>query len=394
MLLVILSTVLNFYTNDVVVKRADSTIIPTIGMEILDNDTVIANDSSQAEILYSDSSTLYIDENSRIATSGIEKRSVFISIGRVWAKVKRLVKGESFEVRSPLSVSGVMGTEFEASYINDESMVKVVEGKVNTKDNQTGQEVILEKERMARVRRNMKMEVRAFKLQELKRWHEWKKGHLEFLLRKIEEALSQGRIMQASRLIAQGYVLARRLNMSDEYKQRIEKLKKKYESLKEKQGIIDRRVKEINVSYNAIMLGLNRKEPQLMELTAKIKRLSMQATELENYVNRQNVFIAKQQSAVVKRQMGEIEGLIKKIKPQTIYEWNQKIDNDYQFLQTAQKMPGLPAGTKSKVVMTSKRIEELRDRLRRVKIVLVKDMNAYKKIKLALIKLKIETKQK
>ena len=394
MLLVILSTVLNFYTNDVVVKRADSTIIPTIGMEILDNDTVIANDSSQAEILYSDSSTLYIDENSRIATSGIEKRSVFISIGRVWAKVKRLVKGESFEVRSPLSVSGVMGTEFEASYINDESMVKVVEGKVNTKDNQTGQEVILEKERMARVRRNMKMEVRAFKLQELKRWHEWKKGHLEFLLRKIEEALSQGRIMQASRLIAQGYVLARRLNMSDEYKQRIEKLKKKYESLKEKQGIIDRRVKEINVSYNAIMLGLNRKEPQLMELTAKIKRLSMQATELENYVNRQNVFIAKQQSAVVKRQMVEIEGLIKNIKPQTIYEWNQKMDNDYQFLQTAQKMPGLPAGTKSKVVMTSKRIEELRDRLRRVKIVLVKDMNAYKKIKLALIKLKIETKQK
>ena len=63
MLLIILGTVLNFYTNDVVIKRADSTIIPTIGMVIQDNDTIIANDSSQAEILYSDSSTLYIDEN-------------------------------------------------------------------------------------------------------------------------------------------------------------------------------------------------------------------------------------------------------------------------------------------------------------------------------------------
>jgi hypothetical protein len=394
MLLIIFGTILNFYTNDVVIKRADSTIVPTIGMVIQDNDTIIANDSSQAEVLYSDSSTLYIGENSRIVTSGVEKRSVFISIGRVWAKIKRLVRGESFEVKSPLSVSGVLGTEFEASYINDESEIKVVEGKVTAKDRQTGREIILEKEKMAKIRRNTEMEVREFKLQELKRWHQWKKGHLEFLLRKIEEALSQGRVMQASRLIAQGHVLARRLKLTDEYKHKIDKLKKEYENLKEKQGVIEKRIKEINGSYNTIMPNLNRKEPHLMELTAKIKRLSMQATELENYVERQNVFIAKQQLTVVNRQMDEIESLIKNIKPQTIYEWNHKIDNDCQFLQTAQKMPGLAADTKSKVIMTYKRVEELRDRIRKAKIVLVKDMNAYKKIKLELIKLKVETNQR
>ncbi|MEJ2356342.1 MAG: hypothetical protein P8Y62_10700, partial [candidate division WOR-3 bacterium] len=72
MFLIILGTILNFYTNDVMIKRADSTIIPTIGMEILNEDTIIANDSSQAEILYADSSTLYIDQNSRIVTSGKE----------------------------------------------------------------------------------------------------------------------------------------------------------------------------------------------------------------------------------------------------------------------------------------------------------------------------------
>ncbi len=394
MLYLILGTILNFYTNDVVIKRADSTIVPTIGMVILDNDTIIANDSSQAEILYPDSSTLYLDENSRIVASGVEKRSVFISVGRVWAKIKKLMKGESFEVKSPLSISGVLGTEFEVSYINDESEIKVVEGKVNTRDEQTGREVILEKEKMAKIRRNQEMEVREFKLKELKRWHEWKKGHLEFLLRKIEEALSQGRPMQASRLISQGYILARRLNLYDEYEHKIEKLKKEYENLKEKQGILEKRIKEINVYCNAATLDLNRKGPQLMELTAKIRRLSMQAAELEGYVNKQNTFIAKQQLSVINRQIDEIESLIKNIKPQTIYEWQQRLDNDCQFLQNALKMPGITSDTRSKAQITSIKVEELRDRVQRIKIDLVKDMSAFKKIKLDLLKIKIETNQR
>ena len=89
--ILLLGTVLNIYTNDVVVKRGDTTIVPTIGMELMDNDTVIAGDSSKAEILYADSSMLYLDANTRIATtSGEKKRSIFLSFGRIWAKVKKL----------------------------------------------------------------------------------------------------------------------------------------------------------------------------------------------------------------------------------------------------------------------------------------------------------------
>lgn len=394
MLLIILGTILNFYTNDVVIKRADSTIVPTIGMVIQDNDTIIANDSSQAEILYADSSTLYIDENSRIATSGIEKRSVFISVGRVWAKIKRLVKGESFEVKSPLSVSGVMGTEFEVSYIDDESQVKVVEGKVTTQDKQTGEEVILEREKMAKIGRNMAMEVKSFKLKELKKWHEWKKDHLEFLLKKIEHALSKGRTMQASRLIAQGYVLAKRLDLDDEYKVRIEELKKKYELLEEKQGVIENRLNSINLSYNTINSALNRREPKLMELSSKIKRLSLQVTELEGFIAKDRPLIAKQQLNLINYQITQIETLIKDIKPQDIYEWARKVENDYEFLSNAQKMSALDTDLASKVRITSKRIKELNDRIRRAKFILVKDLSAFKKIKLELVKLKIDINQR
>ena len=394
MLLLIIGATLNFYTNDVVIKRADSTIIPTMGMEILDNDTIISNDSSQAEILYSDSSTLYIDENSKISTMGTENRSVFISIGRIWAKIKKLVKGESFEVKSPLSVSGVMGTEFEVSYSGEESLVKVVDGKVNTKDNQTGKEIILEKERMAKIRRNMQMEVRAFKLQELKKWHEWKRNHLDFLLRKIELALSKGRTMQASRLISQGRILARRLKLTDEYENRINLLKEKYENIEEKQGLINNRLKEIKLSHQTIMLDLNQKEPKLMELGAKTKRLSMLTAELEGLISKQSTFSVNQQSKIINRQMTDIENIIKNIKPQLIYEWHRKIESDYQFLQNAKKMPQLNPRTISEIQLISKNTEELKDRVTRDKINLTKDMSIYKKIKIKLIKFKIETDQR
>ncbi len=394
MLLLILGTILNFYTNDVVVKRADSTIIPTIGMVLQDNDTIISNDSSQAEILYSDSSTLYIDENSRISTSGIGERSVFISIGRVWAKIKKLIKGESFEVKSPLSVSGVMGTEFEVSYINDESQIKVMDGKVATQDKQTGREVILEREKMAKIRRNMEMEVREFKLKEMKKWYEWKKDHLEFLLMKIEQALIKGRVKQASRLIAQGYVLARRLKLADEYRIKIEELKKKYEQQEEKQGFIEKRLDNINLSYNTIRAGLNRKEPKLMELSAKIKRLSLQTTELESYIAKERPLVAKQQLNVIDYQIKQIETLIKDIKPQEIFESERKIESDYEFLQSAQKMPALDKDLASKVRVTSNRMKELKDRIHKAKVILVKDLSAFRKIKLELVKLKIEATQR
>ncbi|MCK4225844.1 FecR domain-containing protein, partial [candidate division WOR-3 bacterium] len=163
MVLLIIGAILNFYTNDVVIKRADSTFIPYLGMEVLDEDTVIVKDSSKAEILYSDSSKLFVDENSTLTTTSGKKRSVFLSLGRIWAKVKGLVKGESFEVSNPVSVSGVRGTEFTVSYKDDEAEVKVLSGKVNIRELATGSAVLLEREGMAQVKRGMAIEVRKFK---------------------------------------------------------------------------------------------------------------------------------------------------------------------------------------------------------------------------------------
>ncbi|MEJ2568557.1 MAG: hypothetical protein P8Z50_06775 [candidate division WOR-3 bacterium] len=200
--------------------------------------------------------------------------------------------------------------------------------------------------------------------------------------------------MQASRLMAQGSILARRLNMTEEYKKRIEQLKSEYERSEEKQGLIEKKLDKINLSSRQIFSTLNRVEPRLTELSLKINRLSLQLVELEGYVRKDNTFVAKQQLTIVNRQIDEIENLIKEIKPQTIYEWQRKLDDDYQFLENAQKMPGIDARTRGRIQLTSKNVEDLKERVRRGKISLVKDINTFRKLKLEIVKLKIGAVQR
>ncbi|MEO0293576.1 MAG: FecR domain-containing protein [candidate division WOR-3 bacterium] len=224
-LIFLLGTTLNLYTNDVTIKRKDTTLIPTIGMELKEIDTIIVKDSSRAEILYPDSSIIYLDENTKITTSGKEKRSIFMSFGRIWAKVKKLIKGESFEVKTPLSISGIIGTEFEAYYIEDKMEVKVISGNLNLRNIETGKETILKEGRMALIEKGMETKIQKFRKDQLKHWYEWKKEDIDFLLRKLSEAKKLGDVTKEEALTSQIRALAERLNMLEEYKRKIDETK-------------------------------------------------------------------------------------------------------------------------------------------------------------------------
>jgi hypothetical protein len=192
-LIILLGTVLNVYTNDVVVKRADTTITPTIGMELMDNDTVIAGDSSKAEILYSDSTMLYLDANTRIATtSGENKRSIFLSFGRIWAKVKKLMKGESLEVATPVSISGISGTEFEQSFIAEKVECKMMGGSLNFKDRKSGKEKELKEGEMASLAKGSAAKFAKFKKDQVKQWYKWSRKDADLVLNKMKQVYDDG----------------------------------------------------------------------------------------------------------------------------------------------------------------------------------------------------------
>jgi hypothetical protein len=225
--ILLLGTVLNIYTNDVVVKRGDTTIVPTIGMELMDNDTVIAGDSSKAEILYADSSMLYLDANTRIATtSGEKKRSIFLSFGRIWAKVKKLVKGESLEVVTPVSISGIEGTEFEQSFIAEKVECKMLGGSLNFKEKETGKEKMLGEGEMASMEKGKSAKFGKFKKDQMKHWYKWEKGDADFVLRKLKQAIADGDDEKAALLATQVKAVAGKLGLVGEYESKIDKLLK------------------------------------------------------------------------------------------------------------------------------------------------------------------------
>jgi hypothetical protein len=221
-----LGTVLNLYTNDVVIKRADTTIAPTIGMELKDIDTVIVKDSSKAEILYSDSTVLYLDENTSINTSGEKKRTVFLSFGRIWAKVKKLVKGESLEVTTPVSISGITGTVFEQTFRANKLECKVVEGKLNFKEKKTGKETLLEDGKMALIEKGLDAKIQKFRKDQLSDWYKWKTKDIDFLLRKLEGAASSGDASKAASLTTQVQALAGNLGVLGDYQKKLDKIGK------------------------------------------------------------------------------------------------------------------------------------------------------------------------
>jgi hypothetical protein len=192
LILIFLGTVLNVYTNDVVVKRGDTTITPTIGMELMDNDTVISGDSSKAEVLYADSTVLFLDENTRVASSGEKKRSIFLSFGRIWAKVKKLVKGETLEIATPVSISGITGTEVEQSFIKDVAECKMLGGSLSFKEKESGKETKLGEGEMASVEKGRAAKFGKFKKDQMKRWYTWKKSDADFMLAKLKKAYDDG----------------------------------------------------------------------------------------------------------------------------------------------------------------------------------------------------------
>ncbi len=388
MILLIIGTILNFYTNDVVIKRADSTLIPYLGIEIMDEDTIIVKDSSKAEILYPDSSTLFIDENSIVTTTCGKKRSIFLSLGRIWAKVRGLLKGESFEINNPVSVSGVRGTEFTVSYKEGESEVDVLEGSVNVRELVTGKEVLLERERLAKIKRGMEIEIKKFRLEDIKHWNRWKEAHLKFLIKKIERALEQGNILQASLLIDQGYALARRLRLTDEYRSKIEKLKEKYEIIREKQGTIRGKIQDLQYSLRKINPLLQRIEPSLADLRGLVDHLLSERKELEGYIRENKRLEATQMLSSVNFLMDQIEFRINKIPQGALYQVAIKADRDYNLIKGMKLEKGLDVETRNKIKTIAKEVEELRERVQKLKIMLNKIITDYNRVKHGIPELK------
>jgi hypothetical protein len=129
-----LKGVITFQIGDVQVQRPDQDFAPlSISDKVTRGDVIRTGANSQVTIQVSDMAVVKILANSLVevqALFGKDEGTIYAKDGKVLTKMNKLVKGQSFNVKTPTAVASVRGTEFMASVENGKSTVAVKEGKV------------------------------------------------------------------------------------------------------------------------------------------------------------------------------------------------------------------------------------------------------------------------
>jgi hypothetical protein len=108
-------------------------------------DTVQTGAESRLEIALPAGSVLRLGENSRLFLRESEPEKAFsarLLLGDVWARVHKLIGGETFHIETENAVAGVRGTEFRVEVApQHEDLIRVYEGTVQVDGDQWSQRV-------------------------------------------------------------------------------------------------------------------------------------------------------------------------------------------------------------------------------------------------------------
>lgn len=127
------------------------------GMELYDNDRVKCDAKSKADIILDNGHRIKVWPKSEISLEKVKGKDTIIKLisGRVRSLVKKLRGSEKFEVRTPVAVCSVRGTDFSVEMgDNNQMKVEVYEGVVAAKEETTGREVDVNAGEFTQVQQN------------------------------------------------------------------------------------------------------------------------------------------------------------------------------------------------------------------------------------------------
>jgi hypothetical protein len=123
------------------IKRGLKNVPAQIGEDLYAGDVIQIDDKSVITIDLFKTGMLKIAEQTTFKIPETESKQIRTSklnlfFGSLWVKASKLLKGESFEIKTPTATAGVRGTEFEVLYSQKTKIMKtfVSEGEVVTKD--------------------------------------------------------------------------------------------------------------------------------------------------------------------------------------------------------------------------------------------------------------------
>jgi len=131
-----LSVILTEYKGKIEVLRNNKNIQVKKGMNLQENDVIKTKQNSSALLLLQDGSKFILAENTEVVINNLKfvQTSVSLQNGKLMTKVSPRQTTQVFEVKTPVSVASVRGTEFIISFVDNKSELVVIEGKVLLSD--------------------------------------------------------------------------------------------------------------------------------------------------------------------------------------------------------------------------------------------------------------------
>jgi len=161
---------------EVMVRRGDDPLgweFAQLDMVIYEGDRIRTEHNSGVEMTLKDLTTFKMKPESEIIvnTAPERKNKMVMLAGKVWTNVKQMITEGTMDVEMSQAVAGIKGTTFVVEETGSESVLKVIDGKVELKTN-TGDKLIVTGGAMATVKRGSPAKVRPFSLEtELASWN-------------------------------------------------------------------------------------------------------------------------------------------------------------------------------------------------------------------------------
>ena len=118
------------------IERGGKQVKAAMQTEVLWQDVVATAAQGRARVTLNDGSVLNVGSDSKLKViqhdAGAQQTELDLAYGRVRSQAVRLARpGGKFEVRTPVGVAGVVGTDFYLAYLNGILTLIVYEGRVN-----------------------------------------------------------------------------------------------------------------------------------------------------------------------------------------------------------------------------------------------------------------------
>lgn len=119
---------------DVKIVSGGKTAAAAVDRVLGGGDTIVTGKNAMADISFGDRGLVRVQEGSKVTVASLKKTAddpdLNLDGGSILVMLSKLVKGESYQVRTNTQVASVRGTNFQVSSDQEESRVDVLDGRI------------------------------------------------------------------------------------------------------------------------------------------------------------------------------------------------------------------------------------------------------------------------